>query len=321
MSKMSLEIFLSQNPKLHTDFKNDIYFNKQYAKLYGEPFEFEFKKDNFLFKTIAIKEKIENTKYYDLQSSYGYSGFYSNTANPTFLQQALFALKTQAFKENIIAFFIRFHPFDFYYHCFKEQLDFFTKSKTIVIVATHENIEKTRLNYSPRIRTYVKKARKELNIEICSPYEIKDFKQSYDDTMQRKKADEFYFFNETYFKKLFSLKESFIIKALLKNEILASASFFLCENLAYYHLSANTKKSHANLALLDFFFEYCYKEGINFCILGGGLKENDTLFQFKEKFSNIYSDFHIGGMIFDKEIYHKLCKNYTNNAFLKYRFN
>ncbi|WP_348518860.1 hypothetical protein [Campylobacter sp. CCS1377] len=321
MNKTSLAEFLKQNPKLQTHFKDDIYFQNFYAKLYGEVFEFEFKKDNFYFKTIAIKEKIPNTSFYDLQSPYGYSGFYSNTNDLTFLKQALEKLKEKALKENIIAFFIRFHPFDFICTTLKPQLHFFTKNKSIIVVATHEELQNIRLHYSPRIRSYVKKARKELKIEFCTQNEATAFKQLYDKTMQRNNANDFYFFNQDYFEKLFSFKESLIIKASLNGEILAYASFLLCQNLAYYHLSANKLKANANAALLDFFFEYAHQKGIHFCLLGGGVKDDDTLFKFKEKFSNIHADFNIGGIIFNEQIYNSLCQNHHNNTFLKYRFN
>lgn len=319
MSKIFLEDFL----KTHKDYSylsSDIYLNEKYAKLYGEVFEFEFKKDEKVFKAIAIKEKIPNTEFYDLQSPYGYGGIYCNAHDEDFIKEALSDLKLKALKQNIIAFFIRFHLFDENLENYHHLLPFFTKNKETIIVHTDESIDNIRTNYSPRIRSYVKKARKELKIEFATKQDYKDFFELYTNTMQRNHADDFYFFDENYFEKLFDLKESVILKASLNDKVLAFASFFLCKDFSYYHLSANTLKSNANAALLDFFFEHACKKHCRFCFLGGGVQNDDTLFKFKEKFSNLRADFHIGGMIFDKKNFDFLNKNLTNRHFLKYRF-
>ena len=139
--------------------------------------------------------------------------------------------------------------------------------------------------------------------------------------MQRNQADKFYYFSEDYFQKLFDFNESVILKASLNNEILAYASFFLCGDFSYYHLSANILKSNANAALLDFFFEYASNNNSKFCFLGGGVQDNDTLYKFKEKFSILRASYYLGGMIFDKKNFDLLNKNLINKYFLKYRFN
>ncbi len=319
MSRIFLEDFL-KNHKNYSYLLDDIYLNKKYASLYGEVFEFSYQKEVKLFKMIAIKEKIPNTKFYDLQSPYGYGGIYCNVNDKNFIKEALENLKLKAVEQNIIAFFIRFHLFDENLKNYHYLLPFFTKNKETIIVNTNENIENIRTNYSPRIRSYIKKARKEINIEFAQKEDYKDFFKLYTHTMQRNNADKFYFFNERYFEKLFNFKESIILKASLDNKILAFASFFLCGDFSYYHLSANSLKSNANAALLDFFFEYANQNACKFCFLGGGVQNEDTLFKFKEKFSTLRANFYVGGMIFNKEEFDFLNKNFTNKYFLKYRF-
>ncbi|EKB1120931.1 hypothetical protein ONB61_001953, partial [Campylobacter jejuni] len=179
------------------------------------------------------------------------------------------ALKTEAFKQNIIAFFIRFHLFDENLKIYSKLLPFFTKSRETIIVNTEKGIDNIRMNYSPRIRSYVKKAREELQINFATKKDYKDFFTLYSKTMQRNQADKLYYFSEDYFQKLFDFNESKILKASLNNEILAYASFFLCRDFSYYHLSANVLKSNANAALLDFFFEYASNNNSKFCFLGG----------------------------------------------------
>lgn len=319
MSRISLENYLQVHNR-YSCLSNDIYLNKKYAELYGETFDFSYSKNGFVFKVIAIKEKIENSQFYDLQSPYGYGGIYCNSQNEDFIKEALKALKTEALKQNIIAFFIRFHLFDENLKIYSKLLPFFTKSRETIIVNTEKGIDNIRMNYSPRIRSYIKKAREELQIKFATKKDYKDFFTLYSKTMQRNQADKFYYFSEDYFQKLFDFNENKILKASLNNKILAYASFFLCGDFSYYHLSANVLKSNANAALLDFFFEYASNNNSKFCFLGGGVQDNDTLYKFKEKFSTINGSFYIGGIVFNRKEYNQICKNFSNNKFLKYRY-
>ncbi|MCR6570680.1 hypothetical protein [Campylobacter insulaenigrae] len=316
MSKILLEDF---NDHFCDDFSEDIYFQKEYVKLYGEVFEFIYKEDKNFLKVIANKKSIQDTPFFDLQSPYGYGGIYSNSDDHAFLNRALKNLKQRALQENIIAFFIRFHPFDKNLNFYQTKLDFFKKERKIVIVPIYKDLEQIRANYSPRIRSYIKKARKELEISIVSVNDAKDFKRIYDDTMTKNQANEFYFFSNDYFKNLFNFKQNLVLKASYNDEILAYASFFLDKKFAYYHLSANKNEKNANAALLDYFFEICSSKGIDFVLLGGGVKDDDSLFYFKQKFSTLEGFFYIGGVIFDELNYNELSKAYKNNFFLKYR--
>ncbi|WP_291953022.1 hypothetical protein [Campylobacter sp.] len=316
MSKILLENF---DGHFCDDFSEDIYFQKEYVGLYGEVFEFIYKENGNFFKIVANKQKIKNTSFFDLQSPYGYGGIYSNSVDSDFLTRALSGLKQQALKENIIAFFIRFHPFDKNLNFYQTKLDFFKKERKIVIVPVYKDLEQIRANYSPRIRTYIKKARKELEISIVNAKDAKDFKRLYDETMRKNQASKFYFFSDDYFKELFNFKSNLVLKASYDGEILAYASFFLDKKFAYYHLSANKNEKYANAALLDFSFEICSSKDIDFVLLGGGVKDDDNLFYFKQKFSTLESFFYIGGMIFDEVNYKEFCKAYKNNFFLKYR--
>lgn len=306
---------------LNLSFSDDIYFNEDYARLYGEPFLFEYKNKKLYFKTIGIKNFIKGTSFYDMQSPYGYNGFFINTNDETFIKEALLSLRHKALEEKIIAFFIRFHPFDENVNFYAKNLDFFSNNKKIVVVDTRESIEKIRTNYNPRIKSCINKARKKLKIEFCEVDEALDFRFLYEKTMLRNNAKNFYFFDENYFKKLFKFKEYKVLKASFENEILSYASFFLHKDFSYYHLSANTLKCDANSALLDFFFEYASKQGSKFCILGGGVQDDDSLFNFKQKFSTLYTNFNIGGIIFDNENFKTICQNFNNSYFLKYRCN
>ena len=320
MSKLSLDAYFEQNLKPRLSYKDDIYFKKDYAGLYGEVFEFEFRKGSHEFYTIGVKERIGQSEFFDLQSPYGYSGFYSTSSDESFVKEALNELTQKALQENIIAFFLRFHPFDELLPFYKKHLNFFADERKIVIVPIYKDLAGIRANYSPRIKSYVNKARKELILSSCDDADISEFRALYEKTMQRNNADEFYFFDENYFQKLFKFDESLIIKASFEGKNLAFASFFVGKDFGYYHLSANSNEKNANLALLDYFFEFCAQKGVSFALLGGGLKDDDSLFYFKQRFSKLWAEFNVGGIVFNEAVYKELCQKSNSNNFLAYRY-
>ena len=320
LSKTTLSEHFALHPKPKFSYENEVYFDKNYGALYGEVFEFSYQKGGLKFKTLGIKQSIANTEFFDIQSPYGYSGFYANTSDEHFLNEALNALKQRASEEKIIAFFLRLHPFDENLAFYQKNLEFFAADRKIILVRTDRALSEIRSDYSPRIKSYVKKARGELDISVADRECAREFHALYAATMQRNNAGEFYFFSQNYFERLFDFADYTLLKASYNGRTLAYASFFLGENFGYYHLSANLNEKNANAALLDYFFELCSERKISFALLGGGLKDEDSLFYFKQRFSTLHTDFNIGGIVFDKAAYSALCEGLNLKQFLAYRF-
>ena len=134
-------------------------------------------------------------------------------------------------------------------------------------------------------------------------------------------------FYSNYFTNLFKLDDFVAYKASFENEVCSVASFVLGKNFAYYHFSGTkteilSKNLNANAALLDFFFDVAYEKNIQYCILGGGIVDNDSLLEYKQKFSKNTINFYIGGIVYNKEIYDNLSclTNMANSTkFLRYR--
>jgi len=306
--------------------------SNEYAKLYLKEnekiFEFEYKEDNNIFKTISIKRPIEqigNIKlkenYYDLESPYGYGGYFFNTKNEKFLNKAFKKYKNYCKTQNIIAEFVRFHPF---LNCINQQMDFCAYDRDIVVKELNEDIM---ISYPSKIRNIVRKCKKILKIKKSD--NVDKFIEIYYQTMKKNNADEFYFFDKKYFDDLLKLKEVELYETIFEGEIIAM-SFFIFSEYGYYHLSANTTSSYklnANYLLLHKAFLEAKKRGIKYFILGGGTTsdENDTLLKFKKKFSKILKPFYIGGIIFNKEKYNEYIDLWQKQTkkdikyFLKYR--
>lgn len=286
-------------------------------------FKFCYQKGSFIFKNIAIKSPIPQSRYFDLSSPYGFGGYFTNTSNLSFIQEALIAQSKEARKQNIIAEFIRFHPLYPFSTSFSNLLPFFQIEREIIEVQTDF---KTRWDhYSSRIRGKIRKAINTLH--ITQSQDISKFHQLYTQTMQRSQASEFYFFNLEYFNKLSRLKNYILLEAKNEGTTCAMALFFYDEYCSYYHFGANSDSSIAtNLnpmcAIFETFFQIAQSKGIKSCILGGGRSSSsqDSLLLFKKQFSPISKPFYIGGNIYNQEVYQELCKPFKNPYFLKYRF-
>jgi methionyl-tRNA formyltransferase len=93
---------------------HDIYYKKKYVALYlkdGDSiFKFKYQEDNNIFYNIAIKRpilKIGNVRlddiYYDLETAYGYGGFYTNCNEIDFIKKAMSSYTQRCKEEKIIA--------------------------------------------------------------------------------------------------------------------------------------------------------------------------------------------------------------------------
>ena len=127
--------------------------------------------------------------------------------------------------------------------------------------------------------------------------------------MRRNNADDYYYFNEEYFT---YLRDSFkdnamIFYAMLENEPISGAIFLFNEKSMHYHLAGtywgNRNLAAGNLLVYEAAIWACKRE-ITRMHLGGGLAENDSLFDFKAQFNkNGRLPFYIGRTIFDRPAY------------------
>ena len=137
--------------------------------------------------------------------------------------------------------------------------------------------------------------------------------------MDRVNASKYYYFNDGYFKSLENIKNNYLILIKNKdNDIIGSSIIFNSNNNIHYHLSCNDSSINC---ITDFLLITTLKNiGMNkLFILGGGLKDGDSLSKFKKKLSNKEFKYTIYKNILNKEIYDKLCQDTINDFFPSYR--
>lgn len=315
---------------------NDIYYTDDYIRLYlkdkEEIFSFEYKEEDNIFVNKAIKREILKigkfeTKegYYDLETAYGYGGFYTNSNDESFIKRAFDRYKERCHDENIIAEFIRFHPFNSFPIEHSSYLDFNLHDRNVVVKDLNQDILSS---YSSKVRNVIKRACEKISFrESC---DIDKFIELYNATMLKNSATEFYFFPKSYYQNLLKNPNVKLYEIEYENSIVAMGFFMFGDKIAHYHLSANTNisyKINANNALLHYAFLKAKESGLDYMLLGGGTtsQEDDSLLRFKKKFSKELKPFYISGNIYNKTIYDKYNKIWQEQSvenvkyFLKYR--
>ena len=294
----------------------DIYFTPEY----GKACEYS---DNAIWELCQYKDLIyvylkkpyifENITYYDLLSPYGYSGYYFESKE-TF-DEFIILFRIEAKIKNYLTEVIKQNPYlniniSNYYNIIS------SKNIFSIEIENFENYNKT-LNIKKRSK--INKAIK-LNfyheiIELKENYLEKYFLDMYISTMNKLNASEYYYFNKKYFEKIEKIKNSYLIN-IFNNEkkIIGSSIIFMFNNFIHYHLSCN---DNSNNCITDYLLNSIIKNfGINKkVILGGGLKENDSLSDFKKKISTNNYNYSIYKNILNIEIYDKIKKLYEDNNY------
>jgi hypothetical protein len=292
------------------------YLTDDYISLYlnqsSTIFKFQYIEGDNFFINKAIKKPITkignkciSDGFYDLETAYGYGGWYSNCKESEFINNALEAYKLRCTKEKIISEFIRFHPDNLFPNQHFNIMDFLSNSGDIVIV---DLINDPLASFSKKVRYVVRSATNTLDIN--QSYDIDAFIKLYKKTMRKNKAGDFYFFDDSYFEELMKIDSIELYEVKYKDKIVSMGIFIFDKEIAYYHLSANSQESYklnANYFLLNQIFYLAKDRGVKSFILGGGAGSSpeDGLLRFKKKFSSNVTPFNIGGMIHNEEIYEK----------------
>lgn len=311
----------------------DVYFIYNYFASFqkngdGEPILYYFECEHgkaaypFMLRDIAKSEnfrgKLEENRYLDISSAYGYGGplyeSYEEEESMRDLKEAFFKnFSDYCNKENIISQFDRFHPLIKNHIFFEGYSEVLPIRKTVYMDLN--NKEKMWINLDSKCRNKIRKAkRNEVSVVLEDDLKtIEDFKNIYNFTMDRNDASEYYYFNENFFNDTVSSlgKNVFIANAYYKDRIIASSLIMRHNKYLHYHFSGalrEYRKLQANNLLLYEIAKWGNENGYEKFHLGGGYEsESDSLYKFKKSFSRLEdNDFYIGKRIHNVEMYDSL---------------
>lgn len=322
----------------------DVYFREEYVRLYETESEkaccFVFQQDEsiLLFPFLRREFQFKGNTYFDFETAYGYGGPISNDHSETFMTAALEAMSKNASAENYICGFVRFHPLLENWDCFEQVGRLIMDRKTIAIDLTDgiEAIWMTEIH--TKNRNVIKKGEKnglEFIVDEDFAY-LSEFEELYNSTMDKLGADGFYYFAPRYYEELKNtIQNRFLGIVKHDGKVVAGAIFFYQLPYGHYHLAGSDKsalKLSPNNFLLWEAAKELYNRGVKHFHLGGGTdgSEDNSLYQYKRKFSKHEYQFALGKMIFNPSLYEDICTEWVaanpekaeklKNILLKYKY-
>lgn len=281
---------------------------------YQEGYKFEIFTSSEETFSIPLVTKDLGNGYLSAESPYGYSGI---KINPNVSQSAQKAewinFLGELQQKGLVHLKIKFPPY------IPSQARSLSNFPNVQVVEVGRTILVPKLlpeqNWDlleGRSRTSIRKARNNgLTAEIseftgsdtCSNSE---FRTLYETTMSRKDAASFYFFDDSYFKKLQRDLNKAVFKIIVRNsdgQSLAGCLVLKDQRFAHYHLSGSSPEGTrvgANNLMLWTLIEHVSDTSLQGTHIGGGLKFEDSLYMFKKSFGGNSVPFEIGAVVTDK---------------------
>ena len=304
--------------------KQDVYFTEQYCRLCqqlegGEAQLFVYERGNNFALYSYIKRLVPATglgrRYYDIETPYGYGGpVLKDERDAVFAHDFEVAFLKHCEEQNIIAEFIRFHPFLKNERVFQKNIDILHNRFTVWLNLEKNLDEIWRQELSATCRNRIRKCEKNgLTVEISEDYD--EFEDIYNETMHKVGAGEFYFFDKQYYNEIKYNSTSILMRVRQSQKTLAVAVFMKYGDYFHYHLGGSRReflKLAPNNLLMWAAIKYAKEQGCQKMHFGGGLTDSkeDTLFHFKSTFSSTYGDFYIGKRVHNQAVYQELIRRW-----------
>jgi len=270
---------------------------------------------------VTLLERSIGTDKIDFTSVYGYTGPISNTLDKSkFLNLYNDLIGALSYSPNYISLFSRVNSLTVLDSALSA---IFQHSGHTVTIDLNLPNEDQVSGYRKKTRYDIKKLKKigfSCNF-VDSGEGIDSFIEIYNAAMKSIGADEYYFFNKSYYVDLFSndLAEVKMVRCDLDGQAACVGIFFFCNNIVQYHLGANAKnflEFSPTKLMIDFVRNYSANTGFEVFHLGGGLSGgDDNLFKFKKGFSNKINKFYLMKEILNKEEYNHLSKGKNNSSY------
>ena len=298
----------------------DIYFTPEYGKAceHSDKAEWELCKfKDLIYVYLKRPIEFENIIYYDLITPYGYSGYYYE--NEQTYKEFLPIFRKKSKERNYITEVLRQNP---YLNINITNYNLITQ-KTIYTIDLQQLKEKEYLKFTAKSnRKMVSKAIKnglEFKILEYNQKNLTYFRTIYDSTMKNLNSKNYYYFNEKYYETL----DNCFIANVYYNEILCSSCIiFKYDKFLHYHIGGSLLEYRhfgSNNYLHYNVIKYGIENDYNLYVLGGGLKDGDTLSNFKKRLSNKEFQYTIYKNILNRNVYDKLSRNKSNDFFPNYR--
>ena len=259
---------------------------------------------------------LNEASYFDVISTWGYNGpLYNSELSSDILKSFWEQVDVWYTNNNIVSEFIRFNSDGNHINYSGELVIIMNIIKGKLI-----NLETIWSNYNRKVRKNINKAkREELYTKIyygndITPDIIDQFYDIYIHTMERTNAkDQYYNSKEKLTVFMRNCPDNCAIALTFKNEIAIASEIILISNDSLFSFIGGTLFDYFNMRpneiLKHDVIAWGIKGGFKFYVLGGGLGQEDGIFNYKKTFfPNDLYHFVVGQKILNQSIYNELCK-------------
>lgn len=299
---------------------HDVYHTSAYHTIpgfgrRGEAFVFTYSEGDHTFLWPYLLSPIQDGLN-DVSSVYGYSGPVAS-GGPDFLSRAWDALVEHWKEQHVVSAFTRFHPVLHNQDLLAGQATAAAGircSGTTVSIDTSLSLEDQVRGYQKVLRQQIRKSKEQgfVTVEDSDWQHTSDFVQFYTETMARRNSRAEYLVDaewvNNFRKSLGSHTRLFVTKK--DGQPAAALLAMVYKPYVHAHLTGISAEmaAHSPLKnLLDGIREWATQEGYGSFHLGGGLGgREDSLFDFKRKFSPLAHAFQTGAWVIQQEAYSDL---------------
>ena len=253
----------------------------------------------------------------DIVSPYGYPGLLLNDAgrDPEFAAVAWSAIVAAWKNAGVCSAFPRMHPI--LSAGIEEFLPEAGLLKTGLTVAADLQLDEQALwmGLGHNHRRSLERCRKQDFTARFVPLteHLEPYRDVYNQTMDRVKAKDVYYFDEAYFRELSQQPDVHCCIVEAENRIAAACLFFESHGIVQAHLggSANDYYRHSPFHLcLYHAILWAKSRGNRWLHFGGGVGgDNDPLFHFKAGFSDVRFTYHTARLVLDERRYRQLVES------------
>ncbi|MDD3562957.1 MAG: GNAT family N-acetyltransferase [Candidatus Cloacimonetes bacterium] len=262
-------------------------------------------------------------EYFDISGAYGYNGPLGVAQDPDFIQAFNSKLKEYLQDSFVVTEFVRYCPIieNRHLHSYTEQINVLDNVYIDIAPGLNKVWDDS---FASRVRKTVRKGESYgLRTQFLRGSELSDtnlqvFFEIYNSTMQRNEADEFYYFDFQFFKRLRDkLSEMQLLSITYYEDIPISTELillggelafgFLGGTLSeYYRYKANTYQRWELLKHLE-------PLGFKKYSMGGGAARGDSIYDFKMSFSQgCENPFFIGTKVHLPDVYASIISQWEN---------
>ncbi|MBI4908784.1 MAG: GNAT family N-acetyltransferase [Acidobacteria bacterium] len=306
---------------------HDIYHTAQYHLVpglgtAGEPYAFSYEEERCAFLWPYFLVPIPQAPgYFDVTSAYGYPGPVG-TPDPAFIERAWRALLYHWKQQHAVSAFTRFHPLLGNARLLdgvssedgKPAWEGLRELGLTVSIDLTQSLEQQVRGYNKKMRQSIRKLF-EAGYECGEDHEfahLDDFIRVYTATMSRRMSRAEFVVDADWVREFRCLLGENARLFVTKYQGAVVAAMLVMEYAPYVHchLIGTDERFAAespSKALLDYVRRWGTERGLRSMHLGGGVGgRQDSLFEYKSRFSEVTHGFQIGGWVLDEPVYREL---------------